>query len=72
MTTLTVIAGYWLIAVLVAAAASITGVYGDIYPATSRRCARTALLAMFWPVLALYGLYLWARYMWGLAEWGTR
>lgn len=70
--TMTTIAGYVLIAVVVAAAASILGVYGNIYPSTSRRCARTALLAMFWPILALYGLYLWARYMWGLAEWGTR
>lgn len=72
MTTLTFIAGYVLTAVVVAAAASILGVYGKIYPATSRRCARMALLAMFWPALAVYGLYLWARYMWGLAEWGTR
>ncbi|MDO4919929.1 hypothetical protein [Kocuria sp.] len=72
MTTFTVIAGYWLIAVLVATVASITGVYANIWPATSRRCARTALLAFAWPALVLYWAARWVRYMWGLAEWRTR
>ena len=60
------------VAVVVAGCAAMTGLDpGSSYRA-QRNAARVALLAMFWPALAVYAAIVGIVKVWRVADWGAR
>lgn len=72
MTIVDIISAYVAVAVAVAMSAAWVGIYYVSSPRAQRNAAHLALLAVFWPALAVGAVVVGFVKLWRIADWGER